>query len=114
MRYDTKDRRCSHRLAILCRAWMRSDAGTFQRVQALDMSATGALLWVDRAPSAGTLLEMHVKLGSSDPYYLKGTVVWIRPAQAGGFELGVAFQRYWTADLRRLRHWHHGQRLRAS
>ncbi len=115
MRYASYyERRNSLRVPLLLRAWVRSDAGPYWRARATEISLTGAQLVLNRKLGLGACLDIQVKFGNNDPYTLRGRVVWTRPSALGGYDVGVSFQCYVTADLLRLRRWHHEHQLLAQ
>lgn len=109
-----RERRDSARLPHALRAWVRADAGPYCRARATEISLTGAQLTLDRRFGAGAFVEMQVKFGEDEPYWLRGRVVWSRAAAAGGYAIGVAFHCCVAVDLHRLRRWHHEQQLRVQ
>jgi hypothetical protein len=94
------------------RAWVRADAGAYCRACVRDISLTGAQLTLERRFAPGAFLELQVKFGEDEPYWLRGRVVWCSPEAGGGYSLGVAFHCCLAVDQRRLRRWHHEQQLK--
>lgn len=103
-----KEQRDSNRLAVRLPIWLRKDSGTFARASTLDLNAGGTQIELDRALNEGSLLDVQLKLDGA-LYFLRARVVWVRPSWDGRFELGLAFLPSQSADLGRLRRWHHAQ-----
>ena len=103
-----KEQRDSDRLAIRLALWLRKDWGTFARGSTLELNAGGAQVELDQPLNEGSLLDVQLKVDGA-LYFLRARVVWVRPAWDGRFELGLAFLPSQSADLGRLRRWHHAQ-----
>lgn len=106
-----KDRRWGRRRSLQCKAWLRKDAGTFRAAQTIDIHDSGAQLWAPTPALQHTLLDLHVKLEAADPLKLRAMVAWCRPAEEGGYRLGLAFPRQSSSDFNRLRRWNHAQAM---
>ena len=95
------------RILIHRKAWLRQDAGTYRRVQTIDLSAGGAQIALEDPLLSGTPLDLCFKLDPGAPLAVRAVVVWCRPDAQGGFRVGLAFPRQQSLDARQLVRWHH-------
>lgn len=113
MKMRLKEHRDSQRLVVQLPLWLRKDSGPYQRTYTLDLNASGAQILLDVSLTPGSLIDVQLKLPGS-LFTLRARVVWVRPSQDGRFEAGLAFLPSPSADLLRLRRWHHAEASRVQ
>jgi Tfp pilus assembly protein PilZ len=91
-----QERRKAARLPRQERTFVERDAGK-KEVSLMDISYGGMHVQLDEELEPGTTLSLKINiLPRSGAFYVRGQVLWVKPAPAGSFDTGVKFTKIST------------------